>query len=34
MSMQEEYKRGVSMWNFDVASLKAQAALVRVAAGS
>jgi hypothetical protein len=25
---QEEYKRGVSMWNFDVASLKAQAALV------
>jgi hypothetical protein len=31
---QEEYKRGVSMWNFDVASLKAQAALVSEAHGS
>jgi serine/threonine-protein kinase OSR1/STK39 len=26
---QEEYRRGVSEWNFDIADLKAQAALVR-----
>ena len=26
---QEEYRRGVSEWNFDISDLKAQAALVR-----
>jgi serine/threonine-protein kinase OSR1/STK39 len=26
---QEEYRRGVSEWNFNIADLKAQAALVR-----
>jgi len=29
VTLQTEYKRGVSSWNFDVEDLKAQSALVR-----